>query len=350
MYIKNKFLELTKLTYIYGTEHLLEKYLPSGFEKDQFGNYFYKIGDSQTMFTCHLDTATDKVQKVKHVIKGNIISTDGSTILGADDKAGMTVLLYMIEKNVPGLYYFFIGEEVGCIGSNAASAMDFSSYKRCISFDRRGYSSIITHQLGGRCCSDDFAKSLCEKLKGHNLFYEPDPTGVVTDSAMFTNQISECTNISVGYFKEHTKSEYQDILYLRKLAQACVEVDWESLPSLREPKIKEDFRSWGPADEEFIEEEIEESAKIKVTINDVEYLATIKSSKVKEEKYFITNWINRSSSYTGFKEVEWDGKSCYLLYDNSYKEYIGEREELIHVIDNLCDISIHDLNIIKKFK
>jgi len=305
MDIKNKFLELTKLTYIYGTEHLLENHLPSGFERDQFGNYFYKIGDSQTMFTCHLDTATDKVQKVKHVIKGNIISTDGSTILGADDKAGMTVLLYMIEKNVPGLYYFFVGEEVGCIGSNAASAMDFSSYKRCISFDRRGYSSIITHQLGGRCCSDIFANSICKELKPYNLFYEPDPTGVVTDSAMFTNQI---------------------------------------------PKIKEDFRSWGPADEEFIEEEIEESAKIKVTINDVEYLATIKSSKVKEEKYFITNWINRSSSYTGFKEVEWDGKSCYLLYDNSYKEYIGEREELIHVIDNLCDISIHDLNIIKKFK
>ena len=41
------------------------------------------------------------------------------TILGADDKAGMVILLYMIEKKIPGLYYFFIGEEVGCIGSNA---------------------------------------------------------------------------------------------------------------------------------------------------------------------------------------------------------------------------------------
>lgn len=353
MDIKSKFLELTKLTYIYGTESLLESHLPSGFSKDKFGNYFYKIGNSQTMFTCHLDTATDKVQKVKHEIKENIISTNGSTILGADDKAGMTILLYMIEKNVPGLYYFFIGEEVGCIGSNAASILDFSNYKRCISFDRRGYSSIITHQLGQRCCSDKFANELCELLfQKQQLVYNPDPTGVVTDSAMFTSQIQECTNISVGYFNEHSTKEYQDILFLKKLSQACVEINWESLSCERELWCNDYTSSrWGPADEELHESNSKKSAKIKIKLNDSEYLVNIKNQRLKREKIYIENWIARSGTY-GQDDIEWDGDSCYLLFTKSksykYQELLGTREELMYVVDELCNITVQDLNILEK--
>lgn len=65
------------------------------------------------MFTCHLDTCCHKQEFVNHVQDDRFIRTDGKSI-GADDKAGMVVLLYMIEKGIPGIYYFFIGEEVGC--------------------------------------------------------------------------------------------------------------------------------------------------------------------------------------------------------------------------------------------
>jgi len=359
MDIRQTFLNLTKFTYIHGNEYLLEKYMPSNIQKDKFGNYFIKIGESSTMFTCHLDTASRKFEPVKHVFKNNLIYSDGSTILGADDKAGMTILLYMIEKNVPGLYYFFIGEEVGCVGSNAASNLDFSMYKRCISFDRRGYSSIITHQLGQRCCSEKFANSICEEFKTKNLFYEPDPTGVVTDSAMFTEQIPECTNISVGYNNEHTKSEYQDILYLKKLSQACIELEWDSLPVERSIVKIKSLNNWGPADEEFFEEEVYTKkieneqycdVTVKISINDREYLAKVKDSKLEEEKYFIKNWIDKSVSYEDVSQIEWDGQSCYLIYEDYFREYIGEREELIHVIDQLDDISLNDLKILKVIK
>ena len=43
MDIKNTFVNLTKFTYTHEKEFLLEKYLPKGFEKDRFDNYFYKI-------------------------------------------------------------------------------------------------------------------------------------------------------------------------------------------------------------------------------------------------------------------------------------------------------------------
>jgi hypothetical protein len=56
-----------------------------------------------------------------------------------------------------------------------------------------------------------------------------DPTGVFTDSANFIDLIPECTNVSVGYFNEHTHNEIQNITYLEQLAEACVAVEWENL-------------------------------------------------------------------------------------------------------------------------
>lgn len=237
MNIKKTFLKLTRKTYPYGFEDQLVSYLPSGYFKDVHGNYYYQIGNSKTAFACHLDTACKTQVNVVHKFEKNIISTDGKSILGADDKAGMTVLLYMIYKRVPGLYCFFIGEEVGCIGSGKASDDEwFTNYDRMISFDRRGTKSVITFQSSKRCCSDDFATSLSTEFNKHSLSMEPDNTGVYTDSAEFTGVIPECTNISVGYYKEHTHLEHQDIDHLIKICLASVKIDWESLPVKRDPK------------------------------------------------------------------------------------------------------------------
>jgi hypothetical protein len=236
MDIKRKFLKLTKRTYPYGTEQQLVSHLPSGYFKDDHGNYYYEIGKANTAFTCHLDTACKDQVIVNHKIEKNIISTDGKSILGADDKAGMTVLLYMIEKKIPGLYCFFIGEEVGCIGSGKASDDDyFKNYDRMVSFDRRGTKSVITHQSSKRCCSDEFATELSTRLNRFGMLMEPDNTGVYTDSAEFTQVVPECTNISVGYYKEHTNFEHQDIEHLIKLCIAVTRIDWETLPVKRDP-------------------------------------------------------------------------------------------------------------------
>lgn len=244
MDIRRKFLKLTKRTYPYGFEDQLASHLPQGYFKDKHGNYYYKIGNSKTAFTCHLDTACKTQVIVNHKIDKNIISTDGKSILGADDKAGMTVLLYMIEKKIPGLYCFFIGEEVGCIGSgNASDDKYFSEYDRMISFDRRGTKSIITYQSSKRCCSDEFANELASRLNKCGLQMEADDTGVYTDSAEFTQVIPECTNISVGYYKEHTNFEHQDIDHLIKLCIAVTRIDWETLPTKRD-HTKIDYKSY----------------------------------------------------------------------------------------------------------
>jgi len=240
MNIKDTFLALTSKTYPYGFEDELVSFLPKGYFQDKNGNYFYKIGESRTAFTSHLDTACKDQVDVVHKFDGNMIRTDGKSILGADDKAGVTILLYMIEKNVPGLYCFFFGEEVGCIGSGFASTDPmFKDYDRMISFDRRGTNSIITFQSSKRCCSDKFAKQLAKEYNQYGMTMAPDDTGVYTDSAEFTGVIPECTNISVGYYKEHTHDEHQDIQHLIKLCNASVKVNWESLSTARDPKSTE---------------------------------------------------------------------------------------------------------------
>jgi hypothetical protein len=229
--IKETFLTLTSETYPNGTEDDAIRYLPNNIQKDMVGNYFLKIGNSETVFSCHLDTACKYKSNIKHKIDDHIIKTDGTTILGADDKAGMCILLYMIEKNIPGLYYFFIGEEVGCIGSKNISKniLLFNKYQRIISFDRRGETSVITHQSRKRTCSDAFADSLIHEYQKSGLILEKDQNGIYTDSAEFIDIIPECTNISVGYMYEHTNNEQQNIFYLEKLAVASVMVNWECL-------------------------------------------------------------------------------------------------------------------------
>jgi hypothetical protein len=299
MNIKETFLKLTRHTYPHGQEHGLFDILPQNLEMDEFGNLYLKIGESDTMFTSHLDTATSANTPVTHVFEENIIKTDGKSILGADDKAGVTIMLNMIEKNIPGLYYFFLGEEVGCVGSRKVAekhkTQKLDYIKKVVSFDRRGTDSVISFQASQRCCSDTFATALAQQLnKADTTFkYEKDPTGVYTDSAQFVSIYPECTNISVGYYSEHTFNERQDIEHLTKLAEAVTKVDWNSLPAERDPsKVEYDnygygFGSYGRSSGRYS------------TYDDFDYYGYSAVPKPKENKiHFHDKKYNFVSSYT----------------------------------------------------
>ena len=238
MDILEKFLALTERAQSFGNEDDMRVFLPEGIKQDSANNYYLEIGNSRSMFTAHLDTVSDYgIQAVNQIIEetpvGKIVKTDGNSILGADDKTGVLLLLYMIEKQIPGLYYFFVGEECGRIGSKDIAYSNpefFTPYRNCISFDRRGYSSVITHQSGDRTCSDVFATTVAEDLSELvGGAFSPDANGSFTDSYSFNHLIENCTNISVGYFRAHTYSEYQDITFLEKLCDAVCHIDWEAI-------------------------------------------------------------------------------------------------------------------------
>lgn len=252
MNVRTTFLQLTHRTCPHGYEHELyaDALHEMGFVPDTFGNFHATVGtpeQQRVVFAAHLDTVGRSIHKVKHVFSegGRIVSSNGKTILGADDKAGVAILLYMLTRGVPGTYMLFVGEEVGCVGSSElAETMEKGKYDAMISFDRAGYRDVITHQASGRTCSDAFALALSTQLNTltKGFHYAPSPNGVYTDSNKFRGVIPECTNVSVGYHAQHGNKETQDLLWLEALAQTCAEVKWSELPIERTPE--KDMPRW----------------------------------------------------------------------------------------------------------
>ena len=367
MDIKAKFLELTTKTYPIGTEKAVYNLLNDDFIKDKFDNLYWIIGDPDTLFCAHIDTVDSqspgKNLDITHVFEGDMIKTDGKTILGADDKAGVCIMLYMIEKNIPGFYLFTVGEEKGCVGSAKLSQalqtkMDdkYKKIKKIVAFDRSNYYSVITHQTQQRCCSDEFGQALADELTKAGLRYELDTTGGYCDSAEFADIIPECTNISVGYFDQHAKIERQNIVFLEKLAEAACKVDWASLPVVRDPKKVEyvddyyygkakkkepdefddyDFHPFAIDDNKDVEVSYFEDLKFRY-ISDMSMLngeiidVTLCQKRVEYELELIMKFVEESGiEYTS---AVWDGLILVVVHDkqetkltrNDLLEYIPE--------------------------
>ncbi|MBS4019563.1 MAG: hypothetical protein KGZ68_15160, partial [Dechloromonas sp.] len=202
--------------------------------------YVIDIGTPTVVFSSHVDTVHSGggMQVVEYDANLQVAYKQDNQPLGADDAAGVWLLLEMISAGVPGRYMFHRGEECGGLGSRMVAQHHkdlFDGITHAIAFDRRGDCSVITHQRGGRCCSDKFADELACRLTastGHTL--SADDTGSFTDTANYTDIIGECTNVSVGYLDEHSGKEMLDIEYLLKLRDACCDpAMWVDLPVVR---------------------------------------------------------------------------------------------------------------------
>jgi hypothetical protein len=200
---------------------------------------------SRTLFSCHTDTVhrREGKQRIKYDrSKQCYYKTDGEP-LGADDAAGAWLMLEMIDAGVPGAYFFHRAEECGGQGSSYVAtkyADILYKFNRAIAFDRRGSTDVITHQGWSRCCSDTFAQALADALNTNEAnMYMPDDSGVFTDTANYTDIIPECTNLSCGYDHEHSGSETLHLPSLFNLRAACLTIDWDSLPTDRDPLVQD---------------------------------------------------------------------------------------------------------------
>lgn len=202
--------------------------------------------------------------------------------LGADCTTGIWLMLQMIKANVPGFYIIHTDEEIGRKGADLITneydnlekimletinwkdlfekkkidSLDKQSKKTwilkyinnlsddnlktllpqswwmeytkvAISFDRKNVGSIITFQSSTRCCSENFSQDLSDILSPHlNANGYPtltsDDGGSFTDSYNYIKIIPECTNLSVGYFSQHTSSEIQDVDFMFILRDALI--------------------------------------------------------------------------------------------------------------------------------
>jgi tripeptide aminopeptidase len=96
------------------------------------------------LFTCHMDTVTPG-EGIRPQLLEDRIASDGTTILGADDKAGVAGLIEMVrvlhEQKLPHgpiVLLFTIGEESGLLGSRSLDAELLKDVKFGFAFDSNG--------------------------------------------------------------------------------------------------------------------------------------------------------------------------------------------------------------------
>ena len=213
---------------------------------DTHGNIHVAVGESRTLFSCHTDTVARREGRQTLSYRNGVVKLSRKakrqkfSCLGADDTAGVFIMLEMIGARVPGHYIFHYAEECGGIGSSRLADSDSAwlgeSFDHAVAFDRRGTADVITRQ-GTRCCSDSFALALATQLNRANATfkYAPSPNGIFTDTANYADIIPECSNLSVGYEREHSSAECLNVDHVLALSDAAQRVDWATLPVDRDP-------------------------------------------------------------------------------------------------------------------
>ncbi len=142
--ILNYFIELVKLPSLSRHEKPVAEYIESILDKlkipyyidnagekigSNTGNIIAHLkgkGDGPTiMFSAHMDTVGPVGEGVRPQIEGDIVKSDGTTILGSDDKAGIAAILelytVLVENGVSPsgdiVAAFTISEEIGLLGA-----------------------------------------------------------------------------------------------------------------------------------------------------------------------------------------------------------------------------------------
>ena len=150
-------------------------------------------------FTSHMDTVVPG-NNVKPIIKDGFITSDGTTILGADDKAGLAALLEMTrllkENNVEhGDIQFIItaGEESGLVG---AKALDTSLIKATY-----GYAIDSNGDVGDIIIAAPTQAKVFATIKGKTAHAGVEPEKGISAITLAAKAIS---NMPLGRIDEET--------------------------------------------------------------------------------------------------------------------------------------------------
>ena len=181
---------------------------------DQTGNIYVTKGEAET-YPC-LAAHIDQVQKIhskdfeaietKDIIIGFSRKNKRQEGLGADDKVGVWVNLKCLQKFEHLKAVFFVGEEVGCVGSGICYMSFFDDCRFVIQCDRRNGDDLIT-TIGGwtQLCSPEFVKAIQPELFGYK-----EESGLITDVGELKERGLKVSaiNLSCGYYEPHTDREF----------------------------------------------------------------------------------------------------------------------------------------------
>ena len=180
---------------------------------DNAGNVYFTKGESETypVVVAHLDQVQKKHSKdFKAVITEDIVfgyspSEKEYQGLGADDKNGLWIALKCLQTFDVIKVAFFVGEEIGCVGSSKCDMNFFTDARFVIEPDRRGGNDLITEISCMDIASEAFLKSFDYASFGYKK-----TSGLMTDVLELTERgvgVS-CINMSCGYYNPHSDEEF----------------------------------------------------------------------------------------------------------------------------------------------
>lgn len=217
-------------------------------EHDNTGNLYITRGKAQS-YPCvvaHLD----QVQK-NHSLDFKAIETDEIIFgyssknrrqegLGADDKNGIWVALKCLERFDSIKVAFFVGEEIGCVGSSRCVMSFFEDCRFVLQCDRKHGNDLIVNASWTNLCSEDFLKDT-----GYEKFGYKKENGMLTDVATLKDNGLEvsCLNISCGYYEPHTDHEFT----IKSELLGCRDFVFHIIETCNKPypHIDEEFGAYG---------------------------------------------------------------------------------------------------------
>lgn len=180
---------------------------------DNSGNVYFTKGESETypVVVAHLD----QVQKA-HAKDFKAVITEGIIFgyspsekeyqgLGADDKNGLWIALKCLQTFDVIKVAFFVGEEIGCVGSSKCDMNFFADARFVVEPDRRGGNDLITEIS----CMDIASEAFLNSFDYASFGYKK-TSGMMTDVLELTERgvgVS-CINMSCGYYNPHTDEEF----------------------------------------------------------------------------------------------------------------------------------------------
>jgi len=187
---------------------------------DQAGNLLAikKYGQGPTvLINAHLDTV-EEIDSMRTIVKQQHIWTSSEGILGADDRAGINVLLgiakTLTKKQFNGTikYIFTVEEEIGLCGARVLDESFLWDIDMAFVVDRRHTSDIVVSRgEAARFCTVSFARAI-ERVAALEEFSDWKTTpGGSSDTAIWASHGIQSVNLSAGYDFEHTDMEQLDV-------------------------------------------------------------------------------------------------------------------------------------------
>jgi putative aminopeptidase FrvX len=197
--------------------------------QDKYGNVIALLSNDEdgvgvTLgLNAHMDTvfAFGADRKIfRKTEGGEDIFFTNDKCLGADDRAGLEIVLSLMEEfgnKESELHKSFFGtliawitidEETGCIGAEhlARESKLFEDLDMSITFDRRNERDIVWRNSWQEFCDPSYAQVFIKASRLQGMNYEL-ATGSISDAVTSSENGVNSVNLSVGYNHEHSSEE-----------------------------------------------------------------------------------------------------------------------------------------------